>query len=300
MTTAEAAAPERRAIEVPGGRTLDFLVGGEPDGLPLVVHNGTPAGLVFWPDSVAAARARGLRLIMIARPGYEGSTPRPGRRVGDVADDVAAVLGALGCDAFLTVGASGGGPHALACSVLLRGRCLAAATIAGVAPYRAEGLDWMAGMGPENVEEFGAALTGEAELTAYLKRAAGELSTVQGQDIIDAMAGLLPAADRAVLTPSFAAEMAASMRSALANGVAGWRDDDLAFTTGWGFPLDQAGPVAVWQGTDDLMVPEAHGAWLAHSLPAARLHLLPGEGHLNRQGPGFTEVLDDLIALAGL
>ena len=76
----------------------------------------------------------------------------------DVAEDTAAVLDELGADSFVTAGWSGGGPHALACAAALPGRCLAAASIAGVAPYLAPGLDWMAGMGPENVAEFGAAL----------------------------------------------------------------------------------------------------------------------------------------------
>jgi len=122
---------ERRTIDVPGGRKVEVLLAGPDDGLPLVLHNGTPGGLVAWPEAVEAARVRGLRTIMPARPGYVGSTPRPGRLVADVAGDVAAVLDVLGCDAFVTAGWSGGGPHALACSVMLRGRCLATAAVPG-------------------------------------------------------------------------------------------------------------------------------------------------------------------------
>jgi pimeloyl-ACP methyl ester carboxylesterase len=72
-----------------------------------------------------------------------------------------AVLDGLGARQFVTVGWSGGGPHALACAALLPGRCLAAASLAGLAPAQAEGLDWVAGMGPENVTEFSAAGQGE-------------------------------------------------------------------------------------------------------------------------------------------
>ncbi len=46
--------------------------------------------------------------------------------------------------------------------------CRAAATIAGVAPYQAAGLDWFAGMGPENVGEFGAAAQGQEPLASML------------------------------------------------------------------------------------------------------------------------------------
>ncbi|HEY3952381.1 MAG TPA: alpha/beta fold hydrolase [Streptosporangiaceae bacterium] len=289
-----------RAIGVPGERTVNVLVGGLPDGLPLVLHHGTPGGLASWPAMDEAARRRGLCLITPARPGYAGSTPRPGRRVADVASDVAAVLDALGCDAFVTAGWSGGGPHALACAAMLHGRCLAAATVAGVAPYQADGLDWLAGMGPENIKEFGAAAQGEAALTALLSDAAGGLATIAGTQLAAELGGLLSSVDAGFLTGEFADYLAASMRSACSTGLAGWRDDDLAFVTDWGFGLDAVGKVAVWQGSEDLMVPKAHGAWLARHIPGARARLRRGEGHLSIGAGGLGPVFDDLIDLAGL
>ncbi len=291
--------PARRAIDLPDGRTLDVLLAGPEEGLPLVLHNGTPGGLAVWPGIVEAARIRGMRTIVVARPGYEGSTPRPGL-VAAVAGDVAAVLDALGCDAFVTVGWSGGGPHALACSVLLRGRCLAAATLASVAPYGAAGLDWLAGMGPENVKEFSAAVYGEPALTAFLTGEAAGLRDVGGADLAAALGGLISAADSAVLTGAFADHLAASLRASVSGGIAGWRDDDLAFVAGWGFDPAEAGSVAVWQGSEDRMVPAAHGRWLARHIPAARARMRRGDGHLTLQANKFGQVLDDLIDIAGL
>ena len=64
-------------------RKIDVLIAGPSDGLPLVLNEGTPVGLVLYPPTVQAASIRGLRVIMAARPGYEGSTPRPGRRCRD-------------------------------------------------------------------------------------------------------------------------------------------------------------------------------------------------------------------------
>jgi pimeloyl-ACP methyl ester carboxylesterase len=291
---------EQRTFLLPDGRAMNALLAGQENGLPLVVHHGTPGGLAIWPATSQAAKIRGMRLILPARPGYAGSSPKPGRRVADVAGDVAAVLDALGCDAFLTVGWSGGGPHALACSAVLRGRCLGAATVAGVAPYGGYGLDWLAGMGPENVKEFGAALDGEASLTGLLSGQAEGLRTVQGAQLVAELGGLLSAPDKAALTGEFAGYLAASLRSGCSGGVAGWRDDDLAFVSGWGFPLDAAGPAAVWQGSEDLMVPKAHGQWLAKHIPGARARMRRGEGHLTFEASGLGDVLDDLIDLAGL
>jgi pimeloyl-ACP methyl ester carboxylesterase len=300
---------ERRRVTRPDGRHIDFLVAGPADGLPLVLHEGTPVGLVLYPPTVQAARIRGLRVILAARPGYEGSTPRPGRRVVDVAEDTAAVLDELGADTFITVGWSGGGPHALACAAALPGRCLAAASVAGVAPYQAEGLDWLAGMGPENIEEFGAAVQGAAALTAFLDREAAMVSTLTGESVAKSLGGLVIQADQAVLTGEFADHVAASLRASMNSGIAGWRDDDLAFVKDWGFslgwespspaPSDPA-PVAVWQGDQDRMVPFAHGQWLAANIQGARAHLMPGDGHLSMTVSAFDRILDDLLGMAGL
>jgi pimeloyl-ACP methyl ester carboxylesterase len=288
-------------VQAADGRQLEALVTGPAEGLAVVLHNGTPGGLVAAPGIAAAAAERGMRLVLYARPGYESSTPDPGRRVSGAAADLAAVLDGLGAGQFVTVGWSGGGPHALACAALLPARCLAAATMAGVAPYHAEGLDWAAGMGAENVAEFAAAQAGAAALTSFLEPAAREMAALTAADVAAGLGSLVSAADKAAVHGEFADYLAASFRAAVAGGVAGWRDDDLAFTADWGFTMADVGagaPVAVWQGDQDMMVPYAHGQWLAAHIPGARAHLLPGEGHLTLVH-GFGAILDDLLELAG-
>jgi pimeloyl-ACP methyl ester carboxylesterase len=285
---------------MPDGREIDVLTTGPEDGFPLVVHGGTPTGLVVEQQIAAAAADRGLRYVLAARPGYEGSTPRPGRRVADVAPDVAAILDALGAGPFLSVGMSGGGPHSLACAALLPGRCLAAASVAGVAPYDAAGLDFLAGMGPENVTEFGLTAQGADALTPYLEREALALREVTGEQVSAALGGLISGADAGVLTGEFAQQVADSFRAAVREGIAGWRDDDLAFAASWGFSLDALdGRVAIWQGDQDRMVPFAHGQWLAAHIPGARVHLEPGAGHLTMVVTAVERILDDLLDLAG-
>jgi pimeloyl-ACP methyl ester carboxylesterase len=291
---------ERRVFKAADGRVIDYLTAGPTGGLPLVVHEGTPMGLVLNTRLAEAAAERGLRVVQAARPGYEGSTPRPGRTVGDVVPDTTALLDELGADSFAAIGFSGGGPHALACAALAPGRCLAAASVAGVAPYTAEGLDFLAGMGPENVEEFGLAARGESALTPFLEREATGLRAVTGGQIAASLGGLISGADAAVITGEFADDLAAGLRGALRGGIAGWRDDDLAFTADWGFPLDAAGGrVTLWQGDQDNMVPFGHGQWLAANLPGARVHLQPGAGHLTMTVTAIGPILDDLLDLAG-
>ena len=294
---------ETFTVYLADGRRLEVLATGPADGLPLILHNGTPVGPVAYTPMADAAGERGLRLIICARPGYGDSTPRPGRRVADVTDDVTAVLDELGAPRFVTVGWSGGGPHALACAARLPGRCLAAATMAGVAPFTAEGLDWLAGMGEENVTEFRAAAAGVEQLTDYLDGEAADLATITGPEVADGFGDLVSPADKAAATGEFADYLAASFRASVRTGTAGWRDDDLAFISDWGFTMADVGagaPVAIWQGDQDMMVPWAHGSWLAAHVPGAAAHLLPGEGHLTLGITSFEAILDDLLALAGL
>ena len=230
-----------------------------------------------------------------SRPGYGDSTRQPGRDVMDVAADTAAVLAAIGAERCLIAGWSGGGPHALACGARL-GAAAAVLVIAGVAPYRAAGLDWMAGMGEENVVEFSAALQGEDELRRYLLPIGEDLKDATPAVIVAALDSLLPDVDRAALTDEFGEDMAADFREAVRTGVDGWLDDDLAFTRSWGFGLAEITvPTMIWQGSVDLMVPFAHGRWLASQLPGASVHLEEGEGHLSVGIGALDRMLDELV-----
>jgi pimeloyl-ACP methyl ester carboxylesterase len=94
---------------------------------------------------------------------------------------------------------------------------------------------------------------------------------------------------------------AASFRNSVSTGIAGWRDDDLALLQPWCFELgDIVRPVAIWQAGQDRMVPFAHGDRLAEQIPAARVHLLPGEGHLSIAVGRLPEVVGELVEFAGL
>src|SRR4051794_3715114 len=106
-------------VTAPPGRILHVHEAGDREGLPGVVHHGTPTDGALFGRWVADAEQRGIRLIGYDRPGYGGSDPRRGRTVGDAAADTAAIADALAIDRFATWGISGGAPHALACAALL-------------------------------------------------------------------------------------------------------------------------------------------------------------------------------------
>lgn len=282
-------------------RTLEVLVAGPVDGLPLVYQGGTPTAAAPWSLLHDLAAERGLRVVRYSRPGYAGSGPHPGRTVADAAGDIAAILDHLGAGNFVSIGWSGGGPHSLACAAMLPGRCLAAASGAGVAPYPSDGLEWLAGMGDDNVREFTAALEGEAALRAFILPFAERLATIQPREIAETFHSLVSDVDRATLTSEYAEYVADELHRAVSTGIEGWVDDDLAFTRGWGFDLPSITvPVAIWQGGQDLMVPFAHGAWLAERIPGAVTHLYPEHGHLSLSVAMLGDVIDDLLRIAGV
>ena len=291
--------PEPIPVELPDGRSVDVYIDGPSDGVPLVSHHGTPgAGLPFGPF-VRATADRGMRWVSYSRPGYGSSTRHEGRVVADCVADVVAILDHLGADRFYTMGGSGGGPHTLACAALWPDRVLACAAIASVAPRDADGLEWAGGMGPENIEEFGAAESGPDELERYLDgEVPGLRAATSADELIDTIAGLLPPVDRDALSGEYANATIASMQRSISSGIWGWFDDDMAFLTDWGFSLDAIGvPVALWQGRQDMMVPFAHGEWLAAHTAGARAHLLDDHGHLSIAVSSFDRVLDDLLAM---
>jgi pimeloyl-ACP methyl ester carboxylesterase len=284
-------------LPTPDGRSLDVWLGGPADGQPLVFHAGTPGAGVPFGRHLAAMADRGIRYVGVTRPGYGGSTRWEGRRVADVAPDTRLVLDHLGIDRSWVMGWSGGGPHALAHAGLLPERVLGTAIIAGVAPYPAEGLDWMDGMGRENVEEFTAAVAGPEALLPFMAPLDESLREVTADAIADSFGDLVDDVDRASVTGELAEYLAALFREAFRNGYWGIFDDDLAFAQPWGFDIGAIqGRVHLWQGAHDRMVPYAHGQWLATHVGNACAHLFAEHGHLSLAGDAFPQILDELIA----
>jgi len=283
-------------IDLPDGRSLDLDVSGPEDGIPLVFHHGSPGSLNQFRAIQRAAHERGLRLVTFSRPGYGASTRQPGRRVVDAVADVAAVLAHLGTPRCLVAGWSGGGPHALATGARLPKQVAGILCIAGVAPYDAEGLNFLEGMGQQNIDEFGLALQGEEAIRPSHEAEAVGLRNTDAAGLIEGMATLLPDVDRAVLTAEFGENLAANFAEGFRTGVDGWVDDDLAFVAPWGFSLAEiAVPAFVWQGSEDLMVPFTHGQWLAAHVPGATSRLQQAEGHLSIGVGALDRMFDDLL-----
>jgi pimeloyl-ACP methyl ester carboxylesterase len=259
------------------GRTLELHEAGDPGGLPVIVHHGTPGSGVLY----RRWKTPGIRLIAYDRAGYGGSSRAAGRTITSVVADVETIADELELERFATWGISGGGPHALACAALCDARLTAAASLAGIAPWGADGLDWLAGMGEGNVDEFDLVLEGEDALRPAVERDRGQMTGSSVEELVEVMRTLLGPADLVALTGELGRFVHESMTRGLAASVDGWVDDDLAFVAPWGFdPATIVRPVLIVHGGDDRFVPRAHGDWLAARIPGAEAWIDDENGHL--------------------
>ncbi|MET0136588.1 MAG: alpha/beta hydrolase [Kibdelosporangium sp.] len=248
-----------RVLRVHDSETGDFA---------LLWQHGSPQTGALLDPVLAAAGARGIRLLSYGRPSYGGSTPQPGRDIAAAAVDVGQIADALGIDQFATMGASGGGPHALACGALLPERVVGVVSLSGPAPFT-ESFDWYAGMHSD------AALRAAAEGREARERfAAGDEFDPDSFTV----------RDWATLDGHWAALGVDAGRAGEA-GPDGLIDDDVAFASPWGFDVKQVEvPVLIAQGGDDRVIPPSHGEWLMRNCPTAEFWFRPRDGHISILG----------------
>ncbi|MFG1794899.1 alpha/beta fold hydrolase [Nocardia sp. NPDC049149] len=255
-----------RDVRLPDGRVVRAYDSEADDRAGVLLwHHGSPqTGLPLDPLLVAAAE-RGIRLLSYARPGYGGSTRLDSRTVGSAADDVAHLADAFGIGRFAVMGASGGGPHALACAAALPGRIIGAVCLASIAPYTEE-FDWFGGMvSPGGLQ---AALQGTAARQRFA--AIDEFDPAS-----------FTSADMEALAGPWAALGADAQRASEA-GTDGLVDDDVAFTMPWDIDLTAiTTPVLLVQGQQDRVVPPSHADWLHTRIPKAQLWSRPNDGHVS-------------------
>ena len=264
------ARPTAHTLDIGDGRVLRVHDSGIPAGgkaadLTIIWHHGSPQSGTLLEPLLRAASERAIRLVGYGRASYGGSTPDPGRTVASAAADVERIADALGLESFAVMGASGGGPHALACAALLPDRVTATACLAGIAPFTTA-FDWFDGMvAPDGLR---AALDG---------REARALFAQTDEFNEDSFIG----ADYTALSADWSS-LGADAGAAGDQWPDGLIDDDVAFTIPWGFELaDIASPVLLVQGDLDRVVPAAHARWQLSQLSNGELWQRPHDGHIS-------------------
>ena len=226
----------------------------------------------------------------MARPGIGSSDRQRDRTVADWAADVSAVVAALDIERFSVLGWSAGGPFALAVAAGLAPLVVRTATVGGMAPLVA----------PLSARQLGLQLD---KLLFPLSARNRWLAAAVVRTSLLAPAGLeravllraLPPEDRAVVEKMTASEVADGLHDATRHGPGGVVDDYAVLAADWGFALaDVGGPVTVFQGAADTLLPRAHAEALAAQLPAGHLEVVDGAGHFLLR-PHLGRVLDALV-----
>lgn len=231
----------------------------------LLWHHGSPQTGAILPPVQAVAEAHGLPVVSVARPAYGRSARIPGRTVADVAVGLRSVVEALGVASVVSAGASGGGPHALACAVTMPGHVRRVVMFASPAPFGGSE-EWFAGM--QAPQALRTAVDGEEAR----RRFAG-IDEFDPDSFVDA--------DYAALQGEWAS-LRADVGASAAYGDDGLIDDDLAFVRPWGFALAEVtASVLLVQGERDRVIPSRHARLLAAGLPDASLQLHPADGHVS-------------------
>jgi pimeloyl-ACP methyl ester carboxylesterase len=256
-------------VRMGDGRVIGLSEHGDPRGKPLLWFPGAPSCRLWPVPDVEAARAAGVRVVVMERPGYGVSDFQPNRRVLDWPRDVVEVADALGLDSFAVAGSSAGNPYVAACAYALPDRVRSAAIVGGPAPLDMPNA--RDGMTLRRRALF--RVLGLAPYAVPLLRMLGPA----GIDRV--MTGDVPACDRRVLERIHEPYMA-SKREAFRAGLRGFALDLALVSRPWGFPLQSIRvPVHVWHGELDISTPIAMARCMAAAIPTSRARFFPDCGH---------------------
>jgi pimeloyl-ACP methyl ester carboxylesterase len=224
------------------------------------------------------------------RPGVGRSDRRPGASTADWAADAEALLDQLGIARCAVMGWSAGGQYALAVSARLGGRVTHTGVIAGCVPLE----DHARRKELSKLDRRFVMLSTRVPWVARgVFAVVGRSAARHPQKVVKQSVAGLPDAERdAVIAEG---DWMGRCMAEATHDARGQVDDYRAFAAPWGFsPEDVAGPVTIWQGDRDRLVPAKWAPMLAARLPDAQVVDCPGEDHFI----GLTRRADVLRALA--
>lgn len=270
-----------RLVELAGDRVVEVWEGGDADGVPVVFHHGTPSGRLQARLGEDAARRLGVRLVSFNRPGYGRSTDTP-PSLASVGVDTLVVADALGIEDFAVLGASGGGPYALATGLADQGRVRAVGLAGGIGPWR------LIEPPPDSADadllilELADAGDVEGALEAFRADAGGryvKLLALPDAAMTDEFFNGGPEQGAGWLTEENRRLFGVDLRDTL-RSYDGCARDNVAWGGDWDIdPAELEVPTWLWFGDLDRMVPPSHGRWFADRIPNSTLVVRAGQAH---------------------
>lgn len=279
----------------PDQRVAEAWEGGDPAGRPVIFQHGTPSGRLQAALGHAAAERCGVRLISFSRPGYGRSTNTP-PSLSSVAEDTLRVADELGVDEFAVLGASGGGPYAIATGLADPQRVKAVGLAGGVGLWRS--------IEPPDPSDPDLPLLALADagdvagaLDGFRRQGAQDYAgmlALGDAEMVDAFFEGVPGEELGWLDAAARAVWAADAREALAS-YDGYARDNVSWGAAWDIdPTRLTVPTWLWYGGTDRMVPPSHAHWFAERIPHANLTIRPGEGHGRTIFGHWTDMLTTL------
>jgi pimeloyl-ACP methyl ester carboxylesterase len=273
--TEDGLAFEDGVLTLPDGRDLAWRWWGDEGGIPVLRIQGTPSSRLYRNPDPNVQRSLGVRYLMADRPGYGGSSRKPGRGVADVAEDLVALLDHLGIDRIPAMGTSGGGPHVLALAARHADRLSAVTVVVGGTPLVDDEVRQLVGV---NARGYELAEQGWQPLFEFLSEVRLRLLSDEG------MQGVLsdaPPADREIMaSPAWQRIQRENLAETLKQGAEGWTDESFAMHRQWDFdPADVGVHVAWWHGDDDKNAPLSAARRVAETMSDVDLRVWHREGH---------------------
>ena len=281
----------------PDGRVVAWTESRSAAGRPVLRLPGTPGSRYSLPADQRPWLDRGLRVIVVERPGFGVSTRLPGRGFSEHADDLVAVLDRLGIERVPVYGGSGAAPHILALAARHPDRVSACSIGSGAAPLT----DAEVGQQLDaNVAADALARAGRiAELRVLLEDVRASLLAHPFTAYRALMDGA-PIHDQAVMAdPAWQAANARALTEALAPGVDGWLDEELALLGDWSdVDVGSVTCTVTWtHSVADRNCPFSAAQRLVRRLPKARFIVQEHSGHLLAT-VDEGHLLDELLARA--
>lgn len=284
--TSGAPAAVLRLMPRQADRRLAFLDYGPRSGRPAIVFHGFVAGRSLPPALARALQARGLRPIVPQRPGFGLTSPTAGDYLTDAAEDLEALIAAIGGEEVHLFARDGGTAAALAFADAHPGRVARGVLLnprppGGLAPgHRSGPVARMTAMilrQPHLIEGLGDFIRRHTR-SDYL-----EASLRQTLHAI-------PADAAALESPAVRAQLVRDIQAQFAHTGAGYAAEHALYARGWRPPgLTGGGSWAVVH-PEALVGDPPHAPW--SGLPGVSFHRLPAAGVLAQ----FTHA-EDLAAL---